>query len=331
MVDWVKRLLTCVVVVPVLVYMILHRWSSLILASFCCFFGIKEWNVLNKHVRKHLARMMDPNGHFRLNILQQRVDSFDTQQSILQIALFVTSFINSPKSLLCGTICASFFLVVCFLKMVKPFPKLANKDEGLKSPENRKSIKTAQSDYGRTSLFLLLTLSLGLFGLIYCPLLVGHMVLLQGMRMGPGLLLFSFWASFQFDTGALIAGSMWPWPRHHPVPVLSPKKTFEGYVGGFIFSALSVWLYVKLCIPLFPSVFPSASLSVYMLLDVVIAVVSIVGDLLESLIKRAAQQKNSGDFFPGHGGMLDRLDALMLAGTATYYCAWVLGEFGSDV
>ena len=68
-----------------------------------------------------------------------------------------------------------------------------------------------------------------------------------------------------------------------------------------------------------------------MLLDVVIAVVSIVGDLLESLIKRAAQQKNSGDFFPGHGGMLDRLDALMLAGTATYYCAWVLGEFGSDV
>ena len=79
----------------------------------------------------------------RLSILQQRVDDFDTQQTILQIALFVTSFMNSPKSLLCGTICASFFLVVCFLRMVKPFPKMANKDGGPNSLENTNNIKTA--------------------------------------------------------------------------------------------------------------------------------------------------------------------------------------------
>ena len=96
-------------------------------------------------------------------------------------------------------------------------------------------------------------------------------------------------------------------------PAISPKKTVEGAIGGYLGGAAALawlgglWL---------PSVPPGTRLA----LAVVLVTMGIIGDLLESVLKRAAQVKDSADLIPGHGGVLDRIDALLLV-VPVYYVA----------
>jgi hypothetical protein len=97
-------------------------------------------------------------------------------------------------------------------------------------------------------------------------------------------------------------------------PVLSPKKTWEGFAGGAISTVLLV-VFIGLYTPL------GAADS--LVLGAVIAVAGPLGDLFESLIKRDVQIKDSGRGIPGHGGVLDRFDALIFASVASYFCSLV--------
>jgi phosphatidate cytidylyltransferase len=100
---------------------------------------------------------------------------------------------------------------------------------------------------------------------------------------------------------------------------VSPKKTWEGFVGGMILSVLAAAI---------GGLFLSLSISHYvglLLLACVAALFSVVGDLFESLLKRIAGVKDSGAFFPGHGGMLDRLDSIMSATVIFVLGALLLG------
>jgi phosphatidate cytidylyltransferase len=100
--------------------------------------------------------------------------------------------------------------------------------------------------------------------------------------------------------------------RHHMAPTISPKKTWEGAAGGVVAcvgAALlaHVWFYQRL--PLHHAV----------VLGAIIAVSGIVGDLAESMIKRAAGAKDSSALLPGHGGMLDRIDSMLFTGPVLYF------------
>lgn len=147
----------------------------------------------------------------------------------------------------------------------------------------------------------------GVFSLIPCG--VALMALRQDTMMGAIILLFSLVVILAADVAAYFAGHRWG--RRKLAPQVSPGKTWEGVVGG-VCGALLV-----------------ASLGAYGLgwpvwaiapLAVVTAGFSIVGDLTESLMKRHTGLKDSGSVFPGHGGLLDRLDSLS-AGLPI----WVLG------
>lgn len=147
----------------------------------------------------------------------------------------------------------------------------------------------------------------GVFSLIPCG--VALMALRQDTMMGAIILLFSLVVILAADVAAYFAGHRWG--RRKLAPQVSPGKTWEGVVGG-VCGALLV-----------------ASLGAYGLgwpvwaiapLAVVTAGFSIVGDLTESLMKRHTGVKDSGSVFPGHGGLLDRLDSLS-AGLPI----WVLG------
>ena len=113
------------------------------------------------------------------------------------------------------------------------------------------------------------------------------------------------------DTGQYLVGRTVG--RHPLSPRISPKKTIEGFIGGLVVSAgagaLGVALFGLDLNPAFGALFGG-----------IIAVVAISGDLSESLFKRQAGVKDSGDFIPGHGGMLDRIDSLLF----TFTTGWLV-------
>jgi phosphatidate cytidylyltransferase len=122
------------------------------------------------------------------------------------------------------------------------------------------------------------------------------------------VVLFLFLTLWLNDTGAYITGKLLG--KHKMFPRISPKKSWEGLAGGLMLALLVTWLGR----PLFPDI-PSWHLWI---LCPVIVLTGTLGDLVESSYKRAAGVKDSGNIMPGHGGILDRFDSLILAAPAVY-------------
>jgi phosphatidate cytidylyltransferase len=113
------------------------------------------------------------------------------------------------------------------------------------------------------------------------------------------------------DSAQYYAGRMFG--RTPLAPAISPKKTVEGAIGGYVGGAIAMGWLGGLWLPSLP-------LTARLVLAVVLVTVGVIGDLLESVLKRAAQVKDSSDLIPGHGGVLDRIDALLLV-IPVYYVA----------
>lgn len=110
------------------------------------------------------------------------------------------------------------------------------------------------------------------------------------------------------DTFAYITGSLTaklPAGNHKMTPSISPLKSWEGLAGGIVFSLVAGWV--------FYAVHWLPDLMQALLLTGIIAVSGVVGDLMESMLKRSVGVKDSGKFLPGHGGVLDRFDSLLFA------------------
>jgi phosphatidate cytidylyltransferase len=158
-----------------------------------------------------------------------------------------------------------------------------------------------------------------LFGLLYMGWLPAHFVLIHNFPVnGPGLLTFLIATVVLADTGAYFAGRTFG--KHKMAPVVSPNKTWEGVAGGIVASLIGTAVMVWMSDSLAWFDLPGHPLWIYLVLTVMVVVASIVGDLLESLMKRDAGVKDSGSIFPGHGGVLDRCDGMLLAGPVLYYC-----------
>ena len=127
---------------------------------------------------------------------------------------------------------------------------------------------------------------------------------------GPDLLLLAMLCVTMSDAGAYYAGSAFG--THPMAPVISPKKSWEGAAGGVLASVAGAilahfWFFRRL--PLAHAI----------ALGVVLSGAGILGDLAESMLKRAAGVKDSSALLPGHGGVLDRLDSLLVAAPVLYY------------
>ena len=122
---------------------------------------------------------------------------------------------------------------------------------------------------------------------------------------GPRWTLFAVLLVWAADSGAYFAGSRWG--KRKLAPAISPGKSWEGVWGGLATSALLA----ALALPLLGLSW--GSLPALVLLTVATAAISVVGDLFESLMKRHSGVKDSGALFPGHGGLMDRLDSLLAA------------------
>jgi len=152
-----------------------------------------------------------------------------------------------------------------------------------------------------------------LFGIVYVAFLLN---ILQMIRYFDGnghwWLLFFIVVSKMSDTGAYCVGSLIG--KHKMIPRVSPGKTWEGFVGGIGFSVIASWAFFS-----FANIhFNGMTLPWAIGLGVILGVGSVLGDLIESLMKREADMKDSGNFFPGIGGILDLLDSLLFNAPIMY-------------
>jgi phosphatidate cytidylyltransferase len=147
---------------------------------------------------------------------------------------------------------------------------------------------------------------------LWCGLLVATLVAVR-IRFGVGWVILAFVVTWANDTAAYFTGHALG--RHKLFERISPKKTWEGFVGGVAGSVAGALVVRALLLP--------ASLGLVEAVGVGLgaAVLGPLGDLSESMVKRAAGVKDSGRTIPGHGGLLDRIDALLFVAPWVYACA----------
>jgi len=159
-------------------------------------------------------------------------------------------------------------------------------------------------------------LAFSLLGLLYIPLLLSHVALLRALPSGRSWVFLVLCVVMISDTMAYVVGVNWG--RHRLYQAVSPKKSVEGSLGGLVGGVLGA-LICKL------SFFTELDSADVLFIGLGVGAFSQLGDLVESLFKRSFGVKDSGTLFPGHGGILDRLDSLLFAFPVTYYYAvWML-------
>jgi phosphatidate cytidylyltransferase len=147
---------------------------------------------------------------------------------------------------------------------------------------------------------------------------LGHIVLLRRMHAHPQLIAFTvLLVVFAADTFAYFGGRLLG--RHKLAPTLSPGKTWEGFVLGSL-----VGVFVAF-VALYQDRHTYLDVGEAIILGVVIVLVAVAGDLFESMLKRDLEVKDTGTVLGGHGGVLDRVDALLFAAPATYYVVRAFG------
>ena len=151
-------------------------------------------------------------------------------------------------------------------------------------------------------------------GPAYLGFLLAHALMLRefdgAADTSRNWLLFALLVTFATDTGAYFTGRVLG--THPMAPVISPGKTWEGALGGFLLAvgiAAALGAVLELSVPLWQA----------SLVGVAVGVVAQMGDLVESRFKRATGVKDTGAIFPGHGGILDRLDSIVLTLPVVYY------------
>lgn len=145
-----------------------------------------------------------------------------------------------------------------------------------------------------------------LMGLIYVPIMFGHLFLFETINKGVYYMWLIFVIAFTTDTAAYFIGKSIG--NRKIAPLISPKKTIAGSVGGVVIAALSTILYGTILSSYFSFVLPWY---LYLIVGVFGSIAGQCGDLTASMIKRKAKIKDFGTILPGHGGILDRFDSIL--------------------
>ncbi len=167
------------------------------------------------------------------------------------------------------------------------------------------------------------------FGVFYIGLSLTTLPLLDAQEEGPSLLVFLLFVVWAGDTVALYIGRTWG--RRKLAPKLSPGKTWEGSIasmaGSLAITGLLLWLAATLQERGIALLSYPGSVEHWLVLAAILNVAGQLGDLVESAIKRGAGVKDSGSLLPGHGGVLDRIDALLIAAPVLWYALLVQQSF----
>ena len=156
----------------------------------------------------------------------------------------------------------------------------------------------------------------GFFGFFYACFLLSHIYLVREYTYGKLLVWLAFIAAFGCDTGAYFAGITFG--KHKLIPTLSPKKTIEGSIGGIVTATVLALLYGLWL----QRSFTMDGVNILLLCGLTGffgSFLAQIGDLAASAMKRLTGIKDFGKLIPGHGGVLDRFDSVILTAPAVYY------------
>lgn len=155
----------------------------------------------------------------------------------------------------------------------------------------------------------------GMFAAVYVPFLAGFAVLLLRPDDGPDRVVVFILVTVLSDVGGYVAGVLLG--RHPMAPRVSPKKSWEGFVGSIVFSAVGGAVVVPWLV--------DGSRAEGVAIGVALMLAATLGDLGESMIKRDLDIKDMGQLLPGHGGIMDRLDSLLPAAPVAFLLlAWLV-------
>ncbi len=169
-----------------------------------------------------------------------------------------------------------------------------------------------------------------IFCLFYVGFTLTTVLALREENNGPSLVAFLLCVVWAGDIAALYVGRAWG--RHKMSPALSPNKSWEGALGSVAGSLLATGALLGLATLLEQWNLPGLSYRdeevwYWLLLAVLVNLAAQVGDLAESALKRSVGVKDSGSLVPGHGGVLDRIDALLLAAPVLWYAQVIQQRF----
>lgn len=153
-----------------------------------------------------------------------------------------------------------------------------------------------------------LPINLLIFIYITVPLILINLILSISGDTGIQYVLAMFFIIWTNDTFAYLFGISLG--KHKMFERISPKKSWEGFFGGLLMVVVAAFI--------LNYIYPSAGLIHWVLFSIITAIASVIGDFIESMFKRAYGVKDSGSILPGHGGILDRIDSLLLASPAIY-------------
>src|SRR5258708_5693287 len=230
--------------------------------------------------------------------------------------------IAAKRNLVCFKYCGLFGGV---LLMVGTFYNLTGKIGTNNSPARVNDFETSflilfvlglcvRQFVARNNTTGIVTIGTTLFGLMYVPWLLNFIQKINFFRNVDGhfyLLYFVLITKFS-DTGAYMVGSLIG--KHKMIPRISPGKTWEGFGGAIVVSAIASLVFVHFA----QEKMPAMNWVHAIILGVLLSSTAVVGDLIESLFKREAGVKDSGNFFPGIGRMLDLLDSLLFNAPIMY-------------
>lgn len=148
-------------------------------------------------------------------------------------------------------------------------------------------------------------IGVSLFGILYIPFLLFHIIYLDGTKY----IWLVFIIAFGTDTFAYFAGNLFG--KNKLCPKISPNKTIEGSIGGIVGSLL-----LSILFSIYTDINPLWKVAI---LSIITSIVSQIGDLVASKIKRETRIKDFGDIIPGHGGIIDRFDSIILTAPVIYY------------
>jgi len=300
MVEWKKRAITGFTLAPIVFLMIHYRILITLAVQVATFL---TWSEYRKLVQGIMKLHSSESEHNYINKLASSPKAI----VLVHLMLLAADYLNSASLLnlvLMVTIAAMclgrIFDFLSYLKII------LKKDSTQKDPVLERKI------------FVLTFLQIGADTIGLC-LFIFPLVFTQLMNNSPNrisLIIFWFVAAWQTDNGCLFLGALIG--KTPFSPLVSPKKTWEGVSGGFFLSVFSCFV-----LSLFSdenSVYlPRWATKHYLICSLIVAFASILGDYLESFIKRAANVKDSGNLFPGHGGMLDRIDSLAITAPVVYF------------